>query len=131
MEGQGRVSPDGRWLAYSSNESGTPEIYIGSFPQPGATFRVSIKGGVFPIWRADGKELFYLAPDQTLMAVAIRGAPDQSAAPVALFNTPIVNYGGRMNYAPSADGKRFLVNTKLEAAPHAIHVIANWTPGTR
>ena len=131
MEVQGRVSPDGRWLAYVSNESGAPEVYIGSFPHSGATFRVSIKGGVFPSWRADGKELFYLTPDQTLMAVAIRGKPDQAGSPEPLFTTPIVQYRSRMNYASSADGKRFLVNTRLEAAPHAIHVIANWSPGKR
>jgi Tol biopolymer transport system component len=131
LEGQGRVSPDGRWLAYTSNESGNPEVYVGSFPEAGAKSRVSIKGGVLPQWRADGKELYYLAPDQTFMAVAMRGAPDQAGAPEPLFTTPIVDWGGRMNYAPSADGKRFLVNTRLEAAPHAIHVITGWTPGTR
>jgi hypothetical protein len=131
LEGWGRVSPDGRWMAYASNESGTPEVYISAFPEPGAKWRVSTKGGGFPKWRADGKELFYLAPDQTLMAVAIRGAPDQAGTPETLFTTPIVEYGGRINYAPSADGKRFLINARLKAGPHTIHVITGWTPGTR
>src|SRR5262249_21779176 len=68
----GQFSPDGRWVAYSSNESGKTEIYVAPFPGPGGNWKVSSAGGSEPRWRRDGKELFYLAPDGKLMAVDLR-----------------------------------------------------------
>src|SRR5262249_3015411 len=82
--GQGRVSPDGRWMAYVSAETKSPEIYVSSFPQPVGKWRVSIAGGLQPRWRADSKELYYLAPDKTLMAVPFPSTPDQAGAAVPL-----------------------------------------------
>jgi Tol biopolymer transport system component len=79
-------SPDGRWLAYQSNESGRAEIYVQNFPGPGGRWQVSTAGGVGPAWRADGKELFYAGPDQKLMAVDIQaGETFEAGVPRALF----------------------------------------------
>lgn len=76
-EGQGQFSPDGRWLAYASNETGRHDIFVRSFPAPGGKWQVSIGGGIYPRWRRDGKELFYVAPNNKLMAVPIQADPRQ------------------------------------------------------
>ena len=74
-EGYGTLSPDGHWLAYVSNESALYQVYLQAFPGPGLRRQVSANGGLEPQWSRDGKELFYLAPDQTLMAVSVRSTP--------------------------------------------------------
>ena len=88
-EAAGQLSPDGRWVAYQSNESGSVEIYVRPFPGPGGQWQVSTAGGSQPRWRSDGKELFYVAPDARLMAVPIAVGADsqtlESGAPVPLF----------------------------------------------
>ena len=79
-------SPDGRFLAYQSNESGRKEVYVQSFPDPGGKWQVSTAGGVDPRWRADGKEIYYRAPDQKLMAVEVQAGGDFPAGvPQPLF----------------------------------------------
>lgn len=96
-ENQGQLSPDGRWMAYVSNESGRDEVYVQSFPTPGGKRRVSTGGGVQPRWRADGEELFYLASDQNLMAVPVRGETTlEMGAPAALFEARIDLSGTQM-----------------------------------
>ena len=142
----GVFSPDGRWVAYISNESGRDEIYVRPFQaQPTLTFQgaadpraagqwqVSTAGGVFPRWRPDGKELYYIAPDGKLMAapIAVNGAALEPGMPLALFATRI--YGGgadngqNRNYDVSRDG-RFLINTVLEDAASRITLLQNWSP---
>jgi Tol biopolymer transport system component len=80
------LSTDGRWLAYTSNESGTWDVYVQPFPALDRKWRVSPDGGSRPAWRRDGRELFYTAPDQRLMAISITTSPSFTAgAPVALF----------------------------------------------
>jgi Tol biopolymer transport system component len=123
-----QVSPDGRWLAYLSRESGRWEVYLGPFRRPGERVRVSPDGGGQPKWRADGKELFYAAPDGRLMAVAVRARGDRVAVdlPTVLFaagaTDPI-----RDEYAVSADGQRFLVKTPLGAGAGArIGAVLHW-----
>jgi serine/threonine protein kinase len=120
-----RFSPDGRWVAYSSNESGSTEIYVQRFPNPGGKVQVSVGGGLHPRWRSDGRELFYLAPDRRVMVVAISeqaAARLESTTPRALFTLPTLS-----RYEPSADGQRFLTTTVVkEASP--ISVILNWKP---
>jgi hypothetical protein len=124
-----RISPDSRWIAYASNESGSRnEIYIQSFPEPAVKKQMSTAGGVAPRWRRDGKELYYLAPDFTLMAVSIAssGSALQVGAPAPLFQIRNSESGYPRNYDVSADG-RFLVNVstdELSATP--ITVILNW-----
>ena len=123
---QGRLSPDGKWMAYMSTESGTLEIYVAPFPNPTAKWRISTAGGKQPRWRADGKELFYLAPDKTLMAVSMP-SPDRASLPTSLFRTKAIEYffGLRSDYAPSKDGQRFLVQTG-DSQIQSISVITGW-----
>ena len=130
-EVQARFSPDGRFLAYASDESSRLEVYVTDFPGKRGRWQVSTNGGMQPTWRADGKELYYVAPDQALMSVAVRtGETFESAPPVALFK---VNFPPRVPaywryYAPSHDGQRFLVITLLaEAGAAPINVVVNWT----
>ncbi len=88
---EGQFSPDGRWLAYASNESGRYEIYIRTFPEAGGKWQISAAGGVQPRWRRDGRELNHVAPDTRLMAVPTRLTPDtrtlEAGTPAALFPT--------------------------------------------
>jgi eukaryotic-like serine/threonine-protein kinase len=137
-EQDGRFSPDGRWVAYVSNESGRNEVYVQSFPPSGAKLQISREGGSEPQWRGDGKELFYLAADQKLMATEIElgrsaSEPSRAGAPKALATIPPAPFIGlaRRSYAASRDGRRFLVfgNTSTDAAP--ITVVLHWTAGLK
>src|SRR5262245_5939662 len=133
-EPDGQFSPDGKWIAYQSNESGRFEIYIQPFPGPGSKTRISNNGGAQLRWRRDGKELFYVALDGRLMAVPIQfGANGQAVepgAPVPLFVTRLggaVTSSNRPQYMVSRDGQRFLMNTIAEeAGTSSITVILNW-----
>ena len=127
-EVRAEFSPDGRWVAYSSNESGTNQVYVQSFPKSGANWRVSTDGGSQPLWRRDGRELFYLDPGNNLMAVDVKaGTTVDAGVPRALFKTAlrsslVVNSGNQ--YAASGDGQRFLVTVQNEPPP--IAVVLNW-----
>jgi eukaryotic-like serine/threonine-protein kinase len=129
-ESYGVVSPDGRWMAYQSNDSGRYEIYVQSFPEPGRKMPVSKGDGMLPRWRRDGKELYYVATNDKLMAVPVEtGARFSAGAPVALFE--VGSFGRRLNryvYDVSADGKKFLVIRQLEdATTRPLTVVQNWT----
>jgi len=129
-EQQARFSPDGKWIAYTSDESGAPEVYVQTFPASGGKWRVSTNGGAEPQWRRDGKELFYIASDRKLMAVDVKlGASFEADAPKTLFETRVlVLTSFRNHYAVTADGQRFLVVTTLEETNITpISVIVNWT----
>jgi Tol biopolymer transport system component len=126
----GQFSPDGKWVAYESDEAGKAEIYVQPFPGPGRKVPVSVHGGTQVRWRRDGKEIFYIAPDKSLMGVTIKagaGALDL-AAPVPLFKTSIVPIRAisRQQYVVSRDGQRFLIATTEEAVPPPITLILNW-----
>ena len=126
----GAFSPDGRWVAYVSNESGRNEVYVAPFPGPGGKRQVSTGGGTQPRWRRDGMEMFYFTPDNTLMAAAVdgRGASFEAGEVKPLFETR--RTGARSQYAVSTDGQRFLINTASEQAASApIAVVVNWTAG--
>lgn len=129
----GQFSPDGRWVAYQSNESGRFEIYVQPFPGPGGKWQVSTAGGTDPRWRVDGKELFFLAPDARLMAVPVRASNStfEAGSPAALFQTRTVVGGAadlRPQYAVSRDG-RFLFNVPADISPTTpITVVLNWNP---
>jgi Tol biopolymer transport system component len=122
-------SPDGRWFAYSSAESGKPEVYIQSFPPAGGKWQVSTNGGAQPQWRRDGKELFYVATDRKLMAVDIKlGTSFEMGTPAALFQTQVAGFAAPNRYAVSPDGQRFLINSTIQdASPTPLTVILNWT----
>ena len=131
-EAHGRLSPDGRWLAYTSDESGKNEVYVQDFPTSGAKWPLSTGGGSFPRWRRDGRELFYLAADQKLMAVAVSGdATFHAAEPKALFEMRGISLNRlRYPYAVTADGQRFLVNLPVgQDTSSPITVVLNWQSG--
>jgi WD40 repeat protein len=133
LQRHGRFSPDTRWVAYTSDESGRQEIYVQAFPSTGGKWQVSSDGGDQASWRADGKELLYLNARLDLMAVDIRGQEAfEAGTPHPLFriNTPdVVGLGGaHCSYVPASDGNRFLVNSRVEGAPATpIVVVLNWT----
>ncbi len=131
-EGALRFSPDGRWIAHVSYETGSPEVYVQRFPPVGRKVRVSFNGGMQPSWRRDGKELYYLAPDRTLMSVAVRDSPaaPDFGEPAPLFRAPVpMPSWGRSHYQATADGSRFLL-TVLDSTQHApspdVVVVLDW-----
>jgi Tol biopolymer transport system component len=133
-EMQGVFSPDGKWVAYQSNESGRNEIYVRPFPGPGGQWQVSTAGGASPRWRADGKELYYVAPDLKLMAVAVvtqgaaQGVTFTPGTPEALFQMHISRSPNRQQYDVARDG-RFLINTDVtDTTTEPIHLLLNWKP---
>ncbi len=126
-----RLSPDGGWLAYQSDESGIPEVFIRSFPEARERRQVSSGGGNQPRWRGDGRELFYISPDSKLMALAIGTGPSFDVSPPrALFQTRILPLiEARNHYDAAADGQRFVVNSRRpEDASLPITVVSAWMP---
>ena len=131
VESHGQFSPDGRWIAYASDESGRAEVYIQSFPIGNGKWQVSTAGGDQPQWRGDGKELFYIAADRNLTAVAIGGGTAlEVGRPEALFLTSVPISGivdDRNQYVPTQDGKRFVVNTLTNAEnAQPLTLVLNW-----
>jgi len=123
-----QVSPDGRWMAYSSPETGRYEIYVQAFPGLGEKALISTDGGNQPLWSRDGRELFYIAPDRMLLAVRVAsGAAFESGLPNPLFRVPdIGDLVTKQSYCVSADG-RFLFNALQQSAQDApMVVIMNW-----
>jgi dipeptidyl aminopeptidase/acylaminoacyl peptidase len=138
-ETQGQFSPDGRWMAYASNETGRYEVYVTPFPDSRGKWQISTAGGVYPRWRSDGRELFYVSPENRLMAVSIQIAAPTAvtvAAPLALFQTRLttgnlsiagIAFASRPQYAVASDG-RFLMNVDVEhSATPPITIVQNWT----
>jgi eukaryotic-like serine/threonine-protein kinase len=127
----GQFSPDGKWVAYSSNESGRWEVYVTSFPEAHGKWQVSNSGGDQPKWRSDGKELFYLAPDSRMMAVPVKtGANFDAGTPVALFQAnprELVATSEQFSYDVSKDGQKFLINTQLKTGMAPMSVVLNWS----
>ena len=135
-ETQGQFSPDGQWIAYTSDESGSPEVYVRHFPDTGTKWQISTHGGVQGRWRADGKELFYLALDGRLMAVDIKASTSalEAGAPRLLFNTGITgSFVDRFNqYLVMRDGQHFIINRSAEDENSApIMVVMNWDAAVR
>ncbi|MEJ0007564.1 MAG: hypothetical protein WDM77_14670 [Steroidobacteraceae bacterium] len=140
----GQFSPDGRWVAYESDESGTTEVYVRQFVVPGAAsditaaqagqWQVSTAGGVFPMWRADGKELYYIDPAGMMMAAPISypGSTIAPGTPVALFQAHVWGGGTDGRKADSTTSRamgRFLINRVFGAESAPITLIQNWNPG--
>jgi Tol biopolymer transport system component len=130
-EPAGEPSPDGRWMAYVSDESGRNEVYVRPFPSGDVNWQVSVNGGMEPSWRGDSRELYYLAANQDLMAVTVKASSNLDASPpTRLFDTAMssgfINLAYTRNrYVVAADGQRFLINQG--AATTAVTVVVNWT----
>ena len=126
---QFRLSPDGRWIAFNSLESGRWEVYVASFPSFARKQQVSRGGGGQPLWRKDGKELFYLGLDGKLMAIrTTTGAAFEHGVPVSLFQLPISVDPVIDQYAVAGDGQRFIFGA-LDDSATPITVVVNWTAG--
>jgi Tol biopolymer transport system component/predicted Ser/Thr protein kinase len=134
LESQGRISPDGHWIAYVSFESGQREVYVRPFPSGEGKWQISTRGGHQPRWRGDGKELFYLegiSPRNRLMAVPLTlGNRPDFGSPKPLFEilgaTTLPQFNS-FAYSPSADGQHFLVNAFAADAQPTVDVLVNWT----
>jgi len=130
-EDAGRFSPDGHFVAYMSDQSGTNEIYVQTFPPSSAQWQVSSGGGAGPVWRRDGKELFYLSPGRKLMAVDVKLGSNtfEAGVPRMLFQTRGPGFPGPRNaYDVSPDGQRFLIiSTPADAPPTPVTVVTNWS----
>jgi serine/threonine protein kinase/Tol biopolymer transport system component len=128
--GSAQFSPNGRYVAYSSTETGRLEIYVQTFPQHTGKWEISTAGGTEPMWRRDGKELYYLTPDEKLMAVDVNttAAAFQAGIPKELFQAQLVPLSYWRNiYVPSPDGQRFLMITPAsQEKPRPITVVVNW-----
>ncbi len=128
-EQQGQFSPDGRWMAYVSDESKEFQVYVRSFPQSGGRWQVSLKGGVQPRWRRDGKEMFFIGPGNKVMSVPVKlGATFEPGTPKELFATHMIP-GGLFGflYAVTGDGQRFLINSTVgDVKQEPITVVVNW-----
>ncbi len=136
---EGQVSPDGKWLAYASDESGDWEVYISPLPATGGKLQVSRGGGMEPRWRADGKEIFYagyMGSNKWLMAVSVSAEGGlATGTPVPLFQIrgrAIVSSTDLFNYDVTADGQRFLVNQYVKPAQvQPLNIVLNATAGMR
>jgi serine/threonine-protein kinase len=137
LEGSGKFSPDGRWVAFSSGESGQPEIYVQAFPGPGLKLQISNNGGTDPVWRRSGGELYYRSGDK-MMAVSVTTSPGFKAGPPRLLWESEYSHGtgsscgmpgvASSSYDVSADGERFLmVRDDSPAYATRIVVVLNWT----
>ena len=128
-EAAATLSPDGRWLAYSSDETGRYEVYVQSFPGGGGIRQVSTAGGMGPLWRGDGKELYFHAPDGKLLAAPITsGVSLEVGMPATLFEFRAAGNLITPYYSVTRDGQRFLLNTIMETETNApLTVVVNWT----
>jgi Tol biopolymer transport system component len=127
-ERHGRFAPDGRWVAFVSNESGRSEVYVQPFPAMDRRWKVSTRGGYWPSWRGDGRELYFVRADGDLVAVSVQGSL-QTGRPEVLFPT---NWDGASlvttkPYTATANGRRFLLYTPSVETDVSYTVVAPWT----
>ena len=134
QESNAKLSPDGRWLAYASNESGRVEVYVQGMAGGGAKWLVSRGGGIQPQWSDDGRQLYYIALDRRLMVVDVRaeGAVFTPSSPVGLTETRFTEWetSGGVSYVVAPDGSRVLVNTSTDTG-RPISLLQNWTARVR
>ena len=133
-EGSGALSPKDQWLAYSSDQTGRREVYIHSVSD-GSRWQVSTQGGAMPLWKKDGSELYFIGPQNRLMAVNVEaGATFRHSTPRELFRA-IFNWDGpdgfgfMRPYAPMPDGQHFVVSVLKERRSQLLTLVTNWTSG--
>lgn len=126
-----RIAPDGRWLAYVSNESGQNEVYVRSFPSMSRKRQVSTDGGHYPLWNPNGRELFYRDEDK-MMVVEI-ASNGELGAPKVLFEKPLAYSSAGLNYDVAPDGRRFVMidESDAEPAPTQLVLVQNWAEELR
>jgi hypothetical protein len=124
-ENMGQFSPDGRFIAYHAGG----QIYVQPFPPTGDRWQVSRSGGDFPRWRADGREVYFLTFDDTLMAADVdaAGGPLRIGIPHPLFRAAFKHFQNRYPYAVARDGQRFLVNVEKRPTPPVFDVVVDWS----
>ena len=126
------ISPDERWVAYNSLESGRWEVYLATFPAFTEKRQVSVSGGCQPFWRKDGKELFYLGLDGKLMVAEVKGgATPQTGVPRVLFQTPLRVEPQLRQYSMTGDGKKFLLGEPINESAEQITIVLNWAAGLK
>ena len=138
-QGSAQVSPDGKWLAYATDESGVWNIYVTTFPGAVGKWQVSTGGGTEPRWRGDAKEMFYLAAENVVMAVSVRaGSTFSSGTPQPLFRAhprPPISNTDVFSYDVTKDGSRFIVNRYVKPSPlPPLDILLNataQTPGSK
>ncbi|HVL66735.1 MAG TPA: protein kinase [Vicinamibacterales bacterium] len=133
VETSGAISPDDRWLAFQSDESGRPEVYVLSLGDDARRYRISSLGGHSPMWRSDGRELYFLAPQGQLMAVDVEtSAGFRASAPRELFRTlttPVRSYArDYRTYAPLPDGRSFIVDAEKQGGTMLLTFVTSWAP---
>jgi hypothetical protein len=126
-ETQAKLSPNGQWLAYVSDETKRNEVYVQTFPAPGGKWQVSINGGSVPVWSRDGKELFFIGLDRKLMAVEIKGGANfDRRVPKPLFETQLV-FGINPEFDVSRDGRFLMPALTEQTGTVPITVVLHWT----
>jgi len=126
-ETRAKLSPDERWVAYVSDRTSGSEVFVTSLAKPGQEFRISVAGGTSPRWRHDGREIFYLDPDDQLMAVGVDGTTPEFKIGEAKPLFKFIRHNSRSSYDVSADGQRFIVNQGSEKkTQEPIVVVVNW-----
>jgi Tol biopolymer transport system component len=131
VERMAQLSPDSRWVAYETNESGRPEIVAQAFPKPTERWQVSTAGGVAPRWSRDGSELYFVAPDGAMMAVPMAATDTrlEPGAPIRLFAAQITGQAFKHQYDVARDGRFLARRAPVGEAPSPpITLILNWRP---
>jgi eukaryotic-like serine/threonine-protein kinase len=134
-EGAARFSPDGHWMAYTSDESGRSEVYVQPFPGPGGKWQISVEGGNWPVWARSGRELFYLNGSK-IMSVGVTTQPSfATSTPRLLTDVPMQTsnfYAGNGEFDVSPDGQHFLfIKARENALPTEMRVVLNWDEGLK
>jgi protease II len=131
-QGQAKFSPDAHFIAYVSDESGRMEVYVQRFPLSSDKWQISTGGGLQPLWRGDGKELFFITEDKKLMAADVKTEGKfESGIPRELFQGNMKT-GFAYSYAATADGQRFLMSAPIDAPTGApMTIVLNWTTGLK
>ena len=119
-----RFSPNGRWVAYRSAESGQSEVYVRPFPGPGGAIPISTDGGTLPVWSADGRELFYRSGNTMMVVTVDTGASFTAGTPEVLFSGAYNNINN--DYDVAADGRFLMVRPDPNATADRLQVVLNW-----